>query len=284
MSELEIETGVSYSPSPRPTFDRPTLIPRRSATCHIWGDADSGEVMDWIYVSSDKIHALVFGLAPGGAFRHSREFRTVFGADELLHVLSGSMIIANPETGEVRVVEAGSDVFFRADTWHHAFAHGEDPLRVLELFAPPPSNGTSGAYSRTRPFLEQSTYEQTLVGVPPTAGDRVSTLAQLHESDVAYRLDGTVLAGALAITEHLAVNRISLSPGSQSAIHEHPGDEVVYGLTGNVVVRAWAGSRTFVFEAEPDDVVYLPQGTAHEYRNFESATATALVGVAPGAR
>ena len=32
---------------------------------------------------------LVFGLPPGGAFRHSEEFRTIFAADELLHVLRG---------------------------------------------------------------------------------------------------------------------------------------------------------------------------------------------------
>ena len=31
----------------------------------------------------------VFGLPPGGAFRHSQSFRTVFAADELLYVLTG---------------------------------------------------------------------------------------------------------------------------------------------------------------------------------------------------
>ncbi|CAN5253262.1 hypothetical protein BH18ACT5_BH18ACT5_04120 [soil metagenome] len=284
MSELQASTAAGYSPSPRPTFDVPTLITRKSVTRHIWGDAESGEVMDWIYVSSDKIHALVFGLAPGGGFRHSPEFRTVFGADELLHVLSGAMIIANPETGEVRHIDAGSSVFFRADTWHHAFAHGEQPLRVIEVFAPPPSNGTSGAYARTRPYLEHSNYEQELVGVPARAADGASSFVHMREADIAYRLDGNVLSGLLAATEHLIVSSVSLSPSSRSAIHEHPGDEVVYGLTGRLIVRAWFGSQTFVFEAEPHDLVYLPQGTVHEYRNFEGETATALVGVAPGVR
>lgn len=282
MSESQVRTAMGYSPSPRPTFDVPTLITRKSATRHIWGDSDSGEVMDWIYVSSDKIHALVFGLAPGGGFRHSPEFRTVFGADELLHVLSGAMIIANPETGEVRHIAAGSSVFFRADTWHHAFAHGEQPLRVIEIFAPSPSNGTSGAYARTRPYLEHSRYEQELLGVPARASDGASSFVHLREADIAYRLDGNVLSGPLAATEHLVVSTISLSPGSRSAIHAHSGDEVVYGLTGKFVVRAWAGSQTFVFEVEPHDLVYLPEGTVHEHRNFEGETATALVGVAPG--
>jgi uncharacterized cupin superfamily protein len=100
-------------------------------------------VADWIYVSSDRIHQLLFGLPPGGAFRHSEEFRTIFAADEVLYVLSGVMIIANPETGEVHRVEPGEAVFFRRDTWHHAFNYSSEPLRVLEIFAPPPSQGTA---------------------------------------------------------------------------------------------------------------------------------------------
>src|ERR671917_403167 len=115
---------MSYSPSPRPTFDGPAHIPYEAASRHLWGDAESGEVADWIYVSSDKIHQLVFGLAPGQAFRHSEEYRTIFGADEVFYVLSGTMVLSNPETGEVHRVSAGESVFFRRDTWHHAFAYG----------------------------------------------------------------------------------------------------------------------------------------------------------------
>ena len=78
-----------YAPSPRPTFDRPTHITDATVTRHIWGDDDAHHVADWIYTSTDRIHALVFGLAPGGRFLHSPEFRTVFGADEVLTVLRG---------------------------------------------------------------------------------------------------------------------------------------------------------------------------------------------------
>ena len=114
----------------------------------MWGDPEAGEVFDWIYASTDKVHMLVFGLPPGGAFRHSEEYRTIFAADELLHVLQGVLVIADPETGEVQRAEAGESVFFRRDTWHHAFALGPEPLRVLELFAPPPAAGASSAYAR----------------------------------------------------------------------------------------------------------------------------------------
>src|SRR6476469_9918071 len=78
--------AAPYRPSPRPTFSGPAGIPRRTAQRHVWGDPLAGEVSDWIYVSSEQIHALVFGLAPHGEFRHSPDHRTVFGADELLFV------------------------------------------------------------------------------------------------------------------------------------------------------------------------------------------------------
>ena len=73
------ERGVSLverpaPPRPRrgPSFDGPALIRRADVTRHVWGDPAAGEVFDWIYASTERIHMLVFGLPPGGGFRHSR--------------------------------------------------------------------------------------------------------------------------------------------------------------------------------------------------------------------
>lgn len=271
-----------YRPSPRPTFDRPTAIPYSGVTRYVWGDADSGEVADWIYASTGHIHALVFGLAPGKAFRHSPEFRTVFGADEVLHVLSGTMLLANPETGEVERVESGGNIFFRADTWHHAFAHGPEPLRVLEIFAPPPSAGTSGSYSRTRPYLEQATYvDDRLLGRLPGADREGRTLHPIHADTVRHRLDGDALLGLLASTEHVTVASLSLGPGGASSEHGHGGDEILYVRDGVLHVRAWQDDAAFTFEVAPGDAVYLPLGARHEYRNYGGSTVEAILGVAP---
>ncbi len=79
---------MTYKPSPRPTFDAPAAIPYGSVTRHLWGDEEAGEVADWIYVSSDRIHQLVYGLAPGGSFRHSDEFRTIFAVGMTLFVMT----------------------------------------------------------------------------------------------------------------------------------------------------------------------------------------------------
>src|SRR5215470_17088074 len=112
-------TAPGYQASPRPSFGSPTVIARSQATRHVWGDAESGEVLDRIYVSNDKIHQLAFEIAAGGQFTHSPSYRTVFGADEVLYAVEGDLVVANPETGQLVRISPGDAVFFGPDTWHH---------------------------------------------------------------------------------------------------------------------------------------------------------------------
>jgi quercetin dioxygenase-like cupin family protein len=276
-----VERGAPAS-SPRPTFDGPALIRRADVTRHVWGDPAAGEVFDWIYASTERVHMLVFGLPPGGAFRHSEDFRTIFAADELLHVLEGVLVIADPETGEVQRAGTGESVFFRRDTWHHAFALGPDPLRVLELFAPPPAAGASSAYARAQPYLEQSRYaDDALLGHWPPGSPPDARLRVLRPADVLWRRDLGVLCGVLVSTEHLTVATLEVGPGEIASAHEHGGDEVLMVLDGTLWVRAWFDGAVRVFELEAEDVCYLPAGSRHEYRNAGGATAHAICGVAP---
>ncbi len=282
---------MTYRPSPRPTFDRATAIPYAAVTRHLWGDEKSGAVDDWIYVSSDKIHELVFGLPPGGAFRHSPEYRTVFGADEVLYVLDGAFACANPETGEVHVAYPGEAVFFRKDTWHHGFNHGDTPLKVLEFYAPPPSKGTSGAYARTRPYLETSRYGQDeAFGRLPMEVDAIRsrhTMKVLRDADLLWRLEGEdqgALVGLYAATDQLTVGRMRLLPGRSAALERHGGDEGLYVLCGtlNVLVPEAEGQKWF--ELHPKDGFFVPEGVAHQYRNMSAEPVEFLFGVAPAYR
>lgn len=280
------QPGATYAPSPRPDFTRATAIPYDRVTRHIWGDLEAGEVTDWIYASTSLIHVLVFGLAPGRRFEHSPTYRTVFGADEVFQVLSGTMVVANPETGEVHRLSAGGRVAFGAGTWHHAFAHGTTPLRVLEIFAPPPSTGSSGPYARTRPYLDVARYanDELLPGEPPAAssgGSPRRTLRVIREPDIVWRRDLGVLVGVLSSTPQLTVGTLEVNPGETSVAHTHAGDEVVYVVSGRLWVRAWDSTGVHVFEMGPDDACYLPAGVSHEYRNPTGELAEAVIGVAP---
>jgi quercetin dioxygenase-like cupin family protein len=268
--------------SPRPVFPGPAQIRRADVTRHVWGEPEAGEVFDWIYASTERVHMLVFGLPPGGAFRHSEAFRTIFAADELLHVLQGTLVIADPETGEVQRAATGESVFFRRDTWHHAFALGPEPLRVLELFAPPPAAGASSGYARQQPYLEVSRYaDDATLGHWPPAEAQARRLRVLRPADVLWRRDLGVLCGILISTEHLTVATLELGPGEVAGVHEHGGDEVLMALDGGLWVRAWFEGGVHVFELGPEDACYLPAGSTHEYRNAGAGTARALCGIAP---
>ncbi len=200
----------------------------------------------------------------------------------MLTVLSGTMILANPESGEVIRVPPGESAFFRADTWHHVLAYGPEPLRVLEFLAPPPAKGTTGAYARSREYLAQSRYrEDSVFGHLPGSRAAGRTLTWLRPEDVVYQLDGDSLVGLLASTEHLTVATLALSAGKAGSVHGHGGDEIVYVTSGTLTVRAWTADRTHVFELTPQDAAFIPAGIAHEYRNYAASNAEALVGVAP---
>jgi quercetin dioxygenase-like cupin family protein len=269
---------MGYKPSPRPSFEGPTVIRAADAVRHTWGDEEAGLVEDWIYVSTQRIHAIVFGLPPGGAFRHSESFRTAFAADELLYVLQGTLVLANPETGEVVRAEPGESVFFRRDTWHHGFSYGDEPLRVLELFAPPPATGTSGAYARTRPYLEQSLYAREGV-VGNLAGDRPAegTLRILRREDSVWRLDRDVLVGLLVSTEHLTAGTVTIPAGHTSLEETHDGEELVHVTRGELRVEAAGVEATLA----PGDAFFVPSATPHRYAATGAGVAEAVFGVAP---
>lgn len=280
---------MAYKPSPRPTFTEPTHLRYQNVTRHLWGDPEAGEVADWIYVSSDKIHQLLFGLAPGGVFRHSSEFRTIFAADEIYYVLSGVMVIANPETGEVQRVNAGEAAFFRRDTWHHAFNYSNEPLRVLEYFAPPPSQGTSGAYAKTKPNLTTLKYTQDqLLGRWPmerASIEQADSFRVVRENDLRWRMEGGLgnetLVGLLCATEHLTVGKLYLRPGQHSDVQVHGGDESLYLLEGTLNLWCPEKDGQKWFELTPQDGFYIPAGAPHQYYNYTDKPVSLLFGVAP---
>jgi mannose-6-phosphate isomerase-like protein (cupin superfamily) len=276
---------VGYKPSPRPTFDRPTALPFAEVARHTWGDPVAGHVEDWLYVSSGLLHTIVFGMEPGGCFRHSEDFRTVFGADEVLHVLQGTLALANPETGEVVRIETGESVFFRKDTWHHGFSYGAEPLRVLEFFAPPPSTGASGPYARTRPYLPDSQWrygDDSVVGALPGAtGPSRQTLRPVRQEDRAHRLEGDALVGLIASTEHLTVATARLVPEGLSPWAERGGDVLVLVEHGELVVHASFEGAEERFVLGRWDAAYLPVGSAYRLEGAGTAPVDVLIGVAP---
>jgi quercetin dioxygenase-like cupin family protein len=278
--------SADYSGTP---FAGPTHIRYADVSRLVWGDLESGEVADWTYASTQHIHQLVFGMPPGGSFRHSDRFRTIFAADILYYVLGGTLAMNNPETGEAHVVQTGESVFFRRDTWHHGHNLSTEPLRVLEYFAPPPAQGTSRKYALTRPNLTaiKGSQDQWLGSWPAGRAQAAAshTMRVVRDADALVRLEGArqeLLVEIFVSTEHLTAGRMTLLPGRRSETRAFGGDLALYLVEGELFVRAGPEASIAVFEIQPRDGFYLPAGAPAEFFNYTSRACKFLFGVAPG--
>jgi mannose-6-phosphate isomerase-like protein (cupin superfamily) len=255
--------------TPRPTFDRPTVIRRADTAHHVWGDEQSGLVTDRVYVSSDTLHVLEFELAPGGEFRHSPLNKTVFAADVLYFVREGELTMADPQHGEVQVVEAGAGVLFRRGTWHHGFNPTSDTLRVTEFFAPPPSRGTASVYARTQPDLEEIHYRDDRWDQrwPDAAAEQqaVSRLQVVRPSNALWSFAAdrpSHRVGTLVDTEHLSVAVGRVQAGHVEDLQKVADESLLLVTDGEL----WVDTRdeeTSQFAPAcllPGDAVFVPRG------------------------
>jgi len=282
MTEPEQPSAGGYVASPRPTYHEPTVVRLDDAVQHTWGDEISGKVFDRLFVSSSKIHHLVFELAPHAGFTHSDAYRTIFAAHEVMYVLNGELVLANPETGEVVRALPGEAVAFGPDTWHHGFNESGETLRILEFFAPPPSTGTSGAYARTKPLLERSTYtrDELLAAWPAEVYPR-TTLRVVREPDYLWRIEGDErrsLFGVIASSPDLTVGKLRLPSGGGTDPRRHGGDMSLMVVEGELTAFASDGIER---ELHTLDGYYVPEGEVYRLENRSSSPAAIVCGVAP---
>jgi quercetin dioxygenase-like cupin family protein len=205
----------------------------------------------------------------------------VFAADEVLYVLGGEMLACNPQTGELVECVAGESLFFRKNTWHHVRAQGALPLRVLEFFAPPPSQGTSGAYAMKQDYLETPVYRRNELLGDCVGAAALETLHRIGTRERTLRLEGEILIGLVVSTEHLTVAEMKIPAGAAGEKTAHGGDAMIVGLTGELLVRTHWQSQSETHELGPRDAVFIPETAHYELLSF-SGPATVLLGVAPG--
>ena len=275
---------MARRPTPRPTVTAPAVVRAGEAVEHRWGDAVSGLVGDEVLLSSERLHALIFTLAPGARFGHSPDNRTVFRADEVYLVLEGTLLAIDPERGQVVRANAGDCVFFRRDTWHHGVNDGTTAVRVLELFAPPPAAGASSEYARTRPYLEDPIHaDDTLLGRWPmdrAAIEADDRLTLVRPMDWRLRLEADLVVGLVAATEHLTAAVADLRAGGSGPLRAFGGDVVVHVTAGTVHAHVPDGDRTW-FSIRAGDTFLVPAGVAFQLVNQGSEPARMAIGAAP---
>lgn len=269
---------------PALSFDKPTLVRYEATMKHVWGDDVSGQTTDWIYISTEEVSQIVFGMPVGGHFGHSDDFKDVYDSDIIWRVLSGVLVVVNPESGEVHLARKGEALFLHGDIWHYGYSYGTEPVRVLEFSAP--SAIQSVRHAVKKPPIENPKYTQDeLEGRWPEAreeAEAASTVRVLREEDVLWRMEGErkhVLVGHLVSTRYLTVGEAHLLPGQQSDVFAHDGIKTIYVLEGTLNVQL--PEEESWIEADAADGVYLPAGTNHRLLNFTTEPVSALFQIVP---
>ena len=239
--------ALSPASSPRPAFDGPALDPPRRRHPPRLGRPAGGRGRR-LDLRLDRAH-------PHARLR-PRAGRRVPPLRGLPHRVRGRRgpprargrrwSSPTPRPARSQRVETGEQVFFRRDTWHHAFAHGPEPLRVLELFAPPPAAGASGAYARQQPYLEDGALRRRRARrrVDRRAAPAARRLHVDRPADVLWRRDRDVLCGDPR--QHGAPDGRSArasGPARPLAPHTHGGDEVLGRSTAPSGPRLARGRR-----------------------------------------
>jgi hypothetical protein len=271
--------------TPRPTFDGPSVIRRDDVAHHVWGDAGSSLVTDRVYLSNDQLHVLEFELPPRSEFRHSESNKTVFAADVVYCVLDGELVVADPEFGEVQIVEAGSTVFFRRDSWHHGFNPGGDVVRVVEFFAPPPSRGTASDYARRQPDLPRPRYRDDRWDrrLPDGRGEwqpRLQVIESRHARWSFAASAPTHLLGTLVDTEFLTVAIGRVFPGHVEDPRAVDDDSLIVVTAGELWVDLADPGRDHS-QCAPlcaGDAAYASRGSTVRLLNRSAREATYLLG------
>ncbi len=255
--------------TPRPEFDAPKIIRRDDTAHHVWGDVEAGFVTDRVYLSTRQLHVLEYELPPGGEFRHSPMNQTIFGGDVLYFVLDGTLLLADPSSGELRRARADSGLLFRRGTWHNGFNPGTEPLRVVEFFSPPPARGTGSEFARRQPPLESTTYhddrwdrrwpearEESIKEARLLAVDDDNALWGFRDHQASHAI------ATLVDTEFLTVRHGLVMPGHAEDFEVVPDETLILCTEGELWVDVFSPDGGYAPSClTPGTAAYLPAGS-----------------------
>lgn len=242
------------------------------------GDQQTGFFTDWVLADDEASFVNVFAVPPGAGRHLAPQHSYVSRSDQVLYVLDGEMVLADPTTGEVHRVTAGQATFLRPGTWHKLINLGEITLRGLEFVFPPQGTGQPTPEAPPSPRWARD----DLLGRWPAGREAVQeSIAVVREADLLWRMEGTdspLLVGLLVSTEHATVGKLHCAAGQRTDVQRRGADTVIYLESGRLHVELAVSGR--FFELAPGEGVQLPAGTEHRLFNPGLDRAVGLFSVA----
>jgi mannose-6-phosphate isomerase-like protein (cupin superfamily) len=270
----------------------PMLVRRADARRFLWGDEESRQVSDLIYGRGERLSAVIYSLGPGHWFGASSAWKPLYDQHRFYYVVQGMLAIHDPEDGSVSIAHAGEAVTWRGARYHFGYNFGDEETVVLDWFAPPerppdvPEISVSGA-KRALGDFKGGRYE--LLGAWP---DRYPTSRQeaFERGDVVTVGPGDALnlihgskrpmhVSILSSSDVLTAGTFALRASEASEPDEHPGDEVLFVLSGQLHVHLPESGEWF--ELAPLDCLFIPEGVPHQYWSYGAQATKAAFCVSP---
>ena len=270
----------------------PVLVRKADAKRFLWGDNESRQVSDLIYGRGERLSAVAFTLGPGHWFGASSVWKPLYDQHRFYYVVQGSLAIHDPEGGQVSIAGAEEAITWRGSRYHFGYNFGDEETVVLDWFAPPdrpvdvPEVSVSsskrelgefkggcyellGAWPDRRPNSRQEAFEN---------GDIV-TVGPDEALNLIHGTRKPMHVSILASSDLLTGGTFRLRATETSEPEQHPGDEVLFALSGRLNVHlpesgAW-------FELSPLDCLFIPEATPHQYWSYGARASCAVFCVAP---
>ena len=286
------DKGAVQAPKGVRYFDHPMLVRHAEATRFLWGDDVSQQVSDFIYGRNERVASLIYALRPGGYFKSSTTWKSMFDQHRFYYVLQGHLTIHDPESGEVAQAVAGEAIYWRGAKWHFGYNFSQQETVVLDWYAPQerPPTVPEVEFGKTKPALKSiknGRYE--LIGNWPAAmlAERRKALAEgglvtIGRRDALHLIHGDerpIVESLYISTDQITAGVVDLMPGTKADPQSHPSDKIILVTAGRLNV--YLPDSYDWFEANPRDCLFLPGGTRHQYWNYSDAPTSFAFSVVP---
>jgi len=273
-------------------FDHARVVRYAEASRFLWGDEKSGRVADVIYGRNEKIGTLIYKLKPGGFFRSSDTWKSIYDQHRYYYVVQGELTVQDPESGDIAVATTGQAIHWRGAKWHFGYNFTSQEAIVLDWYAPQerPPQVSEIEFGATKPRFERGIPGRSeYLGRWPDAliesrkeAHRSGGISTLTLADALHFVHGEthpVRESIFVSSQELTAGVVSLGASARSEDRSHPSDKVIFNLTGRLHVYL---PQTFDwFELDPWDLLYLPPGTPHQYWNYTAGLVTFAFMVVP---
>lgn len=258
-----------------------------------------------LFVSTNYLTVGMFHLAPGSSY----DPPDIHEGDEAYYILDGILTEHNPQTGEFMQVRKGESLLVPMYGYHKGYNFEQDVLRVLFVIAPKvdpgdvspvdfkdgkmkmykgKNNDTFEKYGKIPEWNLHGTTDDIGQWPIPGPDSRKEPVFFYHitENKKLINVHGTkypMLVKFFVSNDLLHMGEFILPAGGTgcraSEPDSHKGDCILFVESGPITVFLPKTQETFYIQ--PEEVMFIPEGTEYQLINYTCNTVKAIFSIAP---